>query len=242
MLVAFDASVAWTSTQWCGKPLHAPCVCAQMDMMVPGHSPGDSTKRHLTAMLTIVRLIGALSLIALYASSKFVDKLLLSMAGVRVSVVEFLIVVGTISHAARQVCSSCTLAMHEDTLLLAHVVTDQCRRWLSGPKQTRDLTGNSGHAQVPQSKMNEDEWYIGSLYPFLKQSDPQTSCDPKGRVGRLVTLKHLFMHQPGPFRGIYRLTEIHGICTMIGSLPSDDYRQACAGGNGHGRALPFVES
>lgn len=74
-----------------------------MDMVVPGVGPGPETTAHLRPMLLMLRSLGAFMVLALYGASLVLDEYLLRVVGVRVSVVELLILVGVLSQANRLV-------------------------------------------------------------------------------------------------------------------------------------------
>ena len=75
-------------------------------MLVPGQAPGDVTTKCLTGILLVTRLVGAACLLALFFATQFVDACTLHLAGVRVSAVEVLIMVGTLNQSIRVVCAS----------------------------------------------------------------------------------------------------------------------------------------
>jgi hypothetical protein len=68
-------------------------------MIVPGKAPGVMTAEAMLDALIVTRLLGAACMLALYFSSKLVDAWLFRVAGVRISAVEILIVVGTLAQA-----------------------------------------------------------------------------------------------------------------------------------------------
>lgn len=80
-------------------------LCVQMHLGIDGVSPGEDTQHVLVAQLLIVRTLGAVALLALFFASRFADVLLVGIAGVPLSVIEILIVVGSVSHCYRSVGS-----------------------------------------------------------------------------------------------------------------------------------------
>ena len=76
-------------------------------MLIPGIAPGSVTQDYLVNLLIVVRLIGAVCMIVLYAASKSVDHWMYAIAGIRISVVELLIVTGTLTSSAQIVRSFC---------------------------------------------------------------------------------------------------------------------------------------
>lgn len=75
----------------------------QMQLGIDGVSPGEETQHVLVAKLLIVRIIGAIALLTLFGASRWADATLVLIAGVPLSVIEILIVVGTVTQCYRSV-------------------------------------------------------------------------------------------------------------------------------------------
>lgn len=75
----------------------------QMQLTIPGITQGEETREILVASLIFLRLLGALALFLLFASSRVADEFLTSVAGVQMSVIEILIVISTVTQSFRTV-------------------------------------------------------------------------------------------------------------------------------------------
>ena len=88
--------------QGSGRVRNRPCSL-QMQLGIDGVSPGEDTQHVLAAKLVVVRIIGAAALITLYWASRWADAVLMLVAGVPLSVIEILIVVGTVTQCYKTV-------------------------------------------------------------------------------------------------------------------------------------------
>ena len=87
-----------------------------MQLGIDGVSPGEDTQHVIVTKLVVVRIIGAMALLELFRASRWADACLNQVAGVPLSVIEILIVVGAVTQCYRTVrvpSAACLLVLSD---------------------------------------------------------------------------------------------------------------------------------